>query len=458
VTNGRELARGVLLRVEQDTAWANRTLSTALNDAPALSPEDRGLATELVYGSLRRQTRLDRVLSAFLGRSLESQEPRVRTVLRVAAYQVLFLSRIPAYAAVNEAVDAAKKVGGPRMGGFVNAVLRRLLREGEPALPDPARDLMGYMVEAAGMPVWLATLVRDELGAADALSFARSLEVPAPLWLRANALRGSWEALEASFREGQPEVALAPSVLLPEAFRGDTLARPFDSEAFRRGAFAVQDLGAQVVAHVCGAQPGERILDACAGHGGKTAHLAALGHNQVDLVAWDRVPGKISEAKESFTRLGVARARAEVQDVLTVEAAAGVAGAEGAEGGRFDRILLDAPCSGLGVLRRHPEALLRREATSLAELAAIQRAMLQRLAPWVAPGGVLTYAVCTFDRAETTDVVTWFLTAHPDFEVERPFAASSPLATLVDDQGHVRTWPWRDQADAFFAVRLRRRR
>jgi len=288
-------------------------------------------------------------------------------------------------------------------------------------------------------------LLLDELGATEALAFAATLERPAPLWLRANPLRGDRAALAAALGSDLPAPAL-----VPESFRGDGLERLFDSEAFAAGRFAVQDLGAQVIAHLTGAAPGERILDACAGHGGKTAHLAALADNRALLWAWDRVPSKISEAKEAFRRFGVKGATAEVRDVLALEPPADAATP------LFDRILLDAPCAGLGVLRRHPEALARRAPDSLDELANTQRLLLARLAPWVKPGGTLTYAVCTFDRMETEDVVAAFLGTHPQFAVEVP--TEPALAPLTDARGFLRTWPWRDDADAFFAVRFRRTR
>ncbi|MDB4981125.1 MAG: rRNA methyltransferase, partial [Myxococcales bacterium] len=214
----------------------------------------------------------------------------------------------------------------------------------------------------------------------------------------------------------------------------------------RAGAFAIEDTGAQIVVELVGAQPGERILDACAGLGGKSAHLAALARNEARIQAVDLAPSKLAEARGSFTRLGVANVETGIGD-LTRPLADPAA--------RFERILLDAPCSGLGVLRRHPEALLRRSPDDLSRLAEQQARMLATLAPHVAPGGVLTYSVCTFDRVECEEVVEGFVRAHPDFRVEAPAPSPSvPWARLTDAAGFVRTWPHRDDADAFFAARL----
>ncbi len=202
----------MLEQVERERAFANRALSAALDRARALSPEERALGTELVYGVLRRQARLDRALEAVSDRGLAGLDPRVRIVLRVAAYQILFLDRIPAYAAVNEAVEACKRLrGGPRIAGLANALLRRLADRGEPPLPDPARDPLGYLVEADGLPEWLARLAIDELGGAEAIAFGDTIGAPAPLALRANRLRIDRAGLLARLAEERPGAELAPS-------------------------------------------------------------------------------------------------------------------------------------------------------------------------------------------------------------------------------------------------------
>jgi 16S rRNA (cytosine967-C5)-methyltransferase len=442
----RSLARAVLDRVEQSGAFANRALSAALDRAPDLGAAERGLATELVYGVLRRRARLDRALEVFATKGLGGLDPRVRTALRVGAYQLLFLDRVPAYAAVDEAVEACKATGGAGVGRLANALLRRLADRGEPPLPDPARDPRGHLVEAAGLPAWLAELLLAELPTPDAVAFGDGVGAPAPLALRASTLRVSREALGERLRAERPDARLAPSPVAPDALLARDLDAPAATAAFREGLFAVEDTGAQVVVELCGARAGERVLDACAGLGGKSAHLAALAANDARVDAVDLAPGKLAEARESFARLGVRNVTTTVADLTRPfpDAAA-----------RFDRVLLDAPCSGLGVLRRHPEALARRAPEDLPRLAAQQRRMLETLAPHVAPGGVLTYSVCTFERAECEDVVSAFVDTHPDFRVEGPPPSPRvPWARLVDGAGFVRTWPHRDDADAFFAARL----
>jgi 16S rRNA (cytosine967-C5)-methyltransferase len=451
---GRELARQVLLRVEADGAYASRALGAALDRSSAtLSQAERGLATELVYGVLRRRARLDRALDAVSERGLGDLEPEIRNVLRVGAYQLLFLDRVPGYAAVNETVEAAKAIKGGRYRGLANALLRRVSERGEPPLPDATVDPAGHMVASAGFPPWLARLALRELGPARALAFAQAVTGPSWLCLRANPLAGFTRArLRAAIAVERPEARLEDSALAPDALVADNLDAPATLEAFTAGGFAIQDVGAQVIAELCGAAPGERILDACAGLGGKTAHLAALADNRADIEACDISGFKLGAAREQLARLGVRGVRTRTAD-LTARLPP--------DAGPFDRVLLDAPCSGLGVLRRHPEALLRKTEANLALLAEAQKRLLENVAEVVRPGGLLVYAVCTFDEAESQGVVDAFLAANPHFRPESPpeGAPTPRWADLTVAPGIVRTWPTGAPAtdsDAFFAARLRR--
>jgi 16S rRNA (cytosine967-C5)-methyltransferase len=450
--SARDLARAVLLRVERDGAFAGRALATALDRLPDMSAPDRALATELVYGVLRRRARLDRAVAALSRKGIDALDLEVRIALRVGAYQLLFLDRVPAYAAVSDAVEACKQARGQGAAGFANAILRKLSRAGEPPLPVAATDPAAYLEVAVGFPPWLARLVLSELPAEDAIAFGEaSVSTPA-VALRANTARIDRDALIERLRSERPDAALLPSAIAPDAVLARGLEAPAATEAWRAGLFAVQDAGAQVIAELCGAAPGERILDACAGLGGKTAHLLALAGGRAEVDAADVSAPKLREAAQALARLGLGSPRTLVADLTQPLAD---------PSRHYDRVLLDAPCSGLGVLRRHPEALLRRTPADLAALAAAQQRMLRALAPAVRPGGLLVYAVCTFDQAECEEVVADFLRDRPGFQVEpasaaggqvpwdRLMLATGPLA------GAVRTWPQRDDADGFFAVRLR---
>jgi 16S rRNA (cytosine967-C5)-methyltransferase len=438
----------VLERVEVGGAYANRALSAALDRSPALSAEDRALATELVYGVLRRRGRIDRALQALATSGLDRLDARVLVALRVGAYQILFLDRVPAYAAVDDAVDACKQVAGRGVAGFANALLRRLAREGEPPLPDAASDPAAHLVAAAGLPAWLAELLLAERPRDEALAFAASIADAAPVTLRANTGRVTRDDLAARLAAERAGAQLTPSPIAPDALEARHLDALAATRAWREGLFAISDAGAQVVVELCGAAAGERILDACAGVGGKTAHLLALAGDRARVDALDVAADKLETARATLQRLGLTGATFAAVDLARPLADPTP---------RYHRVLLDAPCSGLGVLRRHPEALARRVPADLEALAAQQLRMLAAVAPALLPGGVLVYAVCTFERRECEDVIAAFLRAHPKFAIESATEAGGrvPWARLMDAAGAVRTWPHRDGADGFFAVRLR---
>jgi 16S rRNA (cytosine967-C5)-methyltransferase len=409
----------VLERVERGGAWATPALDGELARS-GLEDRDRRLAAELVYGVLRNRARLDRALAAHadLGRT----PPRVVTALRVAAYQLMFLDRVPGYAAVDDAVRAARAIAGPRLAGFCNAVLRKLAAAGEPALPDEPRERIGIEYS---LPAWiadeLAAVTPERLG-----ELAAAFAQPAPLIARANSRRTTREALIAELAAAG--ATARPIDGAPMALAVDGLGDPARSASFRAGRWTVQDAGAQRVGVVAAPRAGQRILDACAGLGGKSTHLAELTDDTVAIDAADQLPAKLELARETAARLGLGSIRPVVCDLL--DPAAPLAAA-------YDLILLDAPCSGLGVLRRHPDAKWRLQPADVPRLAALQRRLLDAVLARLAPGGALVYSVCTFTRAEGPD----------------------QIAALVERSGlrmveEHRTWP--PDADAFYIARLER--
>jgi len=420
----REVARRVLGRVERGS-YTTLALAGELSRA-RLSDEDRALATELAYGALKMRARLDRALSSHAPRGIERLDAQVLNALRIASYQILFL-RVPAHAAVDDAVEAIKRVRGAKLAGFANALLRKLASAGEPSLPDEGAERLAVEQSA---PRWLAdeALARFGDGARD---FLASLNVPPPVWLRANTLRATREQLIARLAAERPRAILSPSVRAPEAVAARHGGDVSSTGAFAEGWCTAQDLGAQLVAHLVAPVAGERILDACAGVGGKATHLAALAGDRAAVDAADSSERKLELLADTARRLGVASVKAIAADLTDEKAPLAL---------YYDRVLLDAPCSGLGVLRRHPEAKWRPR-PDVAQLASLQARLLDALAPRVRPGGLLVYAVCTFSDEEGPLQARAFVERHRDFAVD-----GEPL----------RTWPHVDDADAFFAVRLRR--
>jgi 16S rRNA (cytosine967-C5)-methyltransferase len=414
----RDVAQRVLERVD-DGAWATLALDGELARS-GLAERDRRLAAELVYGVLRHRSRLDHALAAYadLGRT----PAKARNVLRMAAYQLLLLDRVPAHAAVNHAVGAARTIGGQKLAGFTNAVLRNLSRKGEPA---PPAERMARLAVQYSLPRWIL----DELAAAtdDLDALAARFAEPPPLVARVNRRRTTRDALVGELAaEG---ITATPVPELPWALVLDGAGDPARNAAFVAGKWTVQDAGAQRVGELAAPTPGMRILDACAGVGGKSTHLAELIDDTGTIDAADQSATKLALLAETAQRLGLGCIRAHACDLLDPKAPLGTG---------YDRIVIDAPCSGLGVLRRHPDAKWRLDAATVPRLAALQAQLLDAIVPRLAPGGILVYAVCTFTRAEGPEQIA-------------ALAARHGLVVLDE----MTTWP--PHADAFYIARLARR-
>ena len=440
---GRSLARRVLSRVEERSAYATLALSAEL-DRSHLSAVERRLATELCYGVLRHQTRLDRAIEHYAHRGIGKLPVRARVTLRLAAYQLLLLDRIPAHAAVNDAVADMKRTGGAKLAGFANGLLRRLAREGEPELPStPSAQPREIAAIACSMPEWLVDLLAERVGEDELVEAALGFQEKAPLWARVNRQRVSPTELQLLL--DSESVEAQTSVLSASALRLTGAGAPDRLASFQSGLWTVQDLAAQVVGELMPMTEGGRYLDACAGVGGKTTHLAErLPKAHIDAV--DVSPQKMKLLAENCQRLG------HTVRTLVLDATA----ADDRLSPSYDGIVLDAPCTGIGVLRRHPE---RKWAGlgSMDEVVALQERLLDALAPRVANGGVLVYSVCSFAAAEGPKQVERFLGRHPNFVLERPVeaAGSPPWSKLLSPVGDLQLWPHLHGSDAFYAARLR---
>ncbi len=429
-TAARRLAVGVLRDVESEGALLAERL--AQPDVEALDARERGFLHELVLGSLRLRGTLDHALAPLLDRPLERVDPAARLLLRLGAHELLHL-RVPDRAAVSQAVELAR-VHAPRAGGFVNAVLRRLAREGAPAAPDPEREPLAWLTSVGSLPSWLAQRWLAQLGPAAALARARALLQPPSATLRLNPRHADAQA-----RLLAAGVELRPATV-PGAFafsQGDP--GPFA----RAGLCYVQDEGSQLVAHLAAAG-GPPLLDACAAPGGKAALLA-------DLLGAGALVVAAEGAQRRLPRLARLLARWGARDVRVV----------GADGRRppfrrtFRSLLVDAPCSGLGTLARHPDLRWRVCPEDLARHARRQAELLTALCPLVAPHGRLVYAVCSLEPEEGEDVLRNFLARRPEFSPDERLPAWS---ARFREGAFVRTRPERDACDGFFAAVLRRDR
>lgn len=410
---------------------------------------------ELVRGVLRHRGTLDWRLGLVTDRPVRKLPLVVQTALRLGAYQVLYLDKIPESAAVNESVQLVKaqaKRVGRDWSGFVNAVLRALIRTPMAPWPAPDPDPVAAWSARYSCPRWLVERWVTRWGREQAEALCRtSLENP-PLTLRVNTLRSTRRALLDRLAEHQIDaVATAVSPV------GIRLASPCvvtELPGYAEGWLYVEDEAAQLVPPLLDARPGERVLDACAAPGGKATHLAALMENRGTIVAVDRAGPRLDMVMENCRRLGVSIVRPVTADLRHL-------GRNSPEAGSFaepfDRILLDAPCSGLGVLRRHPEGKWFKSEDGILQHAALQQELLCTAYGLLRPGGVLVYSTCSTEPEETESVVDRFCQLHRD--VQRDSSAQwlpQAGASLVTSQGSLSTMVNPYNMDAFYAVRLRR--
>lgn len=442
----RRIALTVLVRVERGGAFANRALDAELQSSGRLDPRDAALATELVYGTLRRQLFIDHALAPLCRTPLTELDHETRALLRLGAHQILHL-RVPERAAVHTTVELSKEIRRGRSSSLVNAVLRALARSRDSiALPDPDTDPAGHLALSESIPRWLADRSIEWWGLDEARQFFAASNEPALLTLRVNRLRSTREEAAQSLTEVGIEVratAHSPAGLqLEEARAPAGLLRP------ESGAWQAQDEAAQLVGFYCDPKPGSRVLDACAAPGGKSCHLAELMDDRGRVDAVDVHAGKARDIEEGARRLGLQSVQVHAADASLPLPFAPEEG--------YELALVDAPCSGLGTLRRHPELKLRRTFEDVVRLAQLQARILDNVAKVVRPGGLLVYALCTVTPLEGSGQIERFLSAHPEFEREPPPAGPVDWTGLLDERGDLLLLPHRHGTDGFYAARLRR--
>ncbi|HEX4824994.1 MAG TPA: 16S rRNA (cytosine(967)-C(5))-methyltransferase RsmB [Candidatus Polarisedimenticolaceae bacterium] len=422
VSNPRREAYRILRRVEEAGAFASALLESR---PPSRDQRDAALVTEIVLGVLRRRAVIDHAVARVASRPIDGIEPAVREALRVGTYSILFLDRVPDFAAVDTAVTLVKEAGHAKAAGFVNGVLRRVAREGEALLPPaPVRGDAAALALYRSHPAWWVERLVRRLGWEEADALLAADNEPAATTL---APRGPGLA-EALAREG---VVTEPCAEVPGALRV-TSGVPQQTEAFRAGAFWMQDEASQRVVRLFGDRVGPRVADVCAAPGGKSLGLAARLAKGGVVVALDRHAHRLRRVVANAGRVGVTSIVTVAADMTR----------EAPLAGTFDDVLVDAPCSGTGTLRRHPEIRWRLRPDDLPVLAARQRKILASAAALVRPGGRLGYAVCSLEPEEGEEVVASFLDAHPAF---------SRTGEIL------RTSPAHAPQDGFYAVLLTRR-
>ncbi len=442
----RQLASEILLKVETRRAYADLLLDHAFKRT-ALGERDRALLTEITYGTLRRRGIIDAYLNRQLRRPLADTDPFLKNLLRMTLYQLLFLDKIPPYAAVNEAVELAKARSGVREGRFVNGVLRNFLRSNDSALESQLADgSISAMAIKDSHPEWLVRRWVEQFGRKDAAALMGANNEKPPLTFRVNLRQTSREAvLDRLHRSGISAQSTSRS---PQGIIITSRTALEQISAFQEGLIQVQSEASQLVVYLLAPRPGERILDACAAPGGKATHIAEMMEDSGELVAIDVSAKGIEKIHENFSRLGLASIHTLHADVTH--------DLPRSYRSLYDRILVDAPCSGFGTLRSHPEIKWQRDERDIGRLSRLQALILSRVASLLKPGGVLVYSTCTLIREENEEVVQNFLVAHPRFKLQNAASYLPSAAKPMEHENYFLALPHRDNTDGFFAACMRK--
>jgi 16S rRNA (cytosine967-C5)-methyltransferase len=436
----RGTAVKVLNRVERTDSYLDRVLDAEIKSSD-LSDVDKGLLNELAHGVLRWRSRLDWILNGFSHGNFSKTEINLKNALRVALYQVLFLDRVPHAAAVNEAVEFIKRLRGEKPAGLANAVLRNIIRNLDGIrYPDPAEDLLQYLSVYYSHPPWIVKRWMERYGEEETRKLLSVNNERPALHLRINRLKA--EPGEFLRRLDEQHIEYTGSQYLGYFVRVRSLSKIGQMDLFRNGFFTIQDESAALPCLLLDPQPGERVIDLCAAPGGKTTNMAELMANQGEILAVEKYEAKLQQIRSAATRLGLSNIAFVLGDGTTLAAEPA------------DRILVDAPCSGLGVLMKKPDMKWKREATDLPGLLRLQRDLLEGAARLLKPGGVMVYSTCTTEPEENEQMVHAFLAGHGEFALEnaRPYVSHD----LVTPEGLVQTFPHRHAMDGSFAARLRK--
>jgi len=441
----RAICFDILNRIEGVDRHPDTLLTDSFKKYRYLTPIDRAFLTELTYGTLRWRGRLDWVISQLSRIPFEKIDQRTLNILRLGSYQILFLTKTPPSAAVNESVELAKGIRGKGGAGFVNGLLRSLVRRKEEiSYPGRNQDPSLHLAVNQSHPIWLVRRWLEEIGFEEASRVCEgNNEISLPT-LRVNSLRVDREQLILKLMG----VGLNPK---PTPFSEEGIVlrdSPPMSELplLREGFYIIQDEASQLVTAILDPKPGERILDACAAPGGKTTHIAQRMENKGEIYALDLAKEKLNLIEEGCRRLGI-----NIVKTLKGNAARPLPVLEGLE---FDRVLADVPCSGFGTLRRNPDLKWKRTEGDIRRLSEFQSSILRNLSGYVKEGGVLTYSTCTVFHEENEDVVEKFLYDHPEFRLDPIDEVLPKKYHSLTKGGYFKSFPPRDQMDGFFAARM----
>jgi 16S rRNA (cytosine967-C5)-methyltransferase len=436
----RGTAVKILNRIERSDAYLDKLLDAELR-SEEMNELDKGLMNEIVTGVVRWKVKLDWVLTGFFHGNFTKAETNIKNALRVALYQIQYLDRVPHSAAVNEAVEFIKRLRGQKVADLVNAILRNIIRNIENIrYPDPEEDKIRHLAVIESHPVWMAKRWVERYGYDEAKLLMEANNAVPELALRVNRLKIEFDNFLLMLDKHQ--IQYSRSQYLDFFIRVQHMAGIGSSESFQKGFFSVQDESAGIPVLLLDPKPGERIIDLCSAPGGKTTFIGELMKNSGEIVAVDRYETRLNLVKNACQRLGITNVQLIADDGASIEIPPA------------DKVLVDAPCSGLGVLSKKPDAKWRRDADDIPKLVNLQNSLLENGAKLVKPGGILIYSTCTIEPEECFDLISKFLDQHKEFSIES--ADTFINKDLVGAQGQVETFRYKHGMDGSFSIRLRK--
>jgi len=439
----RSLAAEVVYKVLEEGAYANLLLDKALFSYKDLDNRDRGFITELVYGTVRQKGALDWALNQFAKTKINDQDPWIRTILRLSAYQILYLDKVPVSAAINEGVNLAKEYAPVGTSGFVNGVLRNLERGKERiTYPDKGKNPAANYAAKYSYPQWIVEHWLKAYGRKDAEKMCIYFNQPAKLWIRTNSLKTTREELKEQLAFAGVETRESEYAPLGLEILSEVSLR--NLAPFKNGEFIVQDESSMILGTISNVRAGMKVLDICAAPGGKTTHMAQLMENKGEIISCDIHEHRLALIEENARNLGIDIIKTRLQDGRSI----------GSDiNDKFDVVLLDAPCSGLGVLGRRADLRWKKRRSDIAELVALQKELIAQAQMLVKEGGTLLYSTCTTTTEENEGVVEWFLENYEEFSLDKRLPWTDKNGENV---GMYKLSPIKDGTDGFFIAVLKR--
>jgi len=436
--NSRKLARQIVQRVLNEGAYSNLVLSSELNNHD-INDKDKALITEIVYGTLRRKRTLDVLISNFV-KDISLIDDTILNILRIAMYQMYFLDKIPEYAACNEAVEEAKEIS-IEASRLVNGILRNFIKdEKEIVVPGNRIDELAYKFS---LQPWMIRLFIKQYGEERTMKLMAGLNETPKVTVRVNEFKSEFEevferleALGYNVEEGYA---------CPEAIAIEGGKSIENNELFKEGFITVQDESAMIVAPLLDLKEGETVLDLCSAPGGKTTHIAELLGNTGRVLAFDLHEHKLALVKENAERLGFTNIEYNVMDATKLNSDyVSIA----------DKILLDVPCSGLGIIRKKPEIKWNKTRQQLKDIIPVQREIMENSWEYLKPEGIMIYSTCTLNKEENEDNVKWFLDKHKDAQIEKIYVGKNSNF-IYSEEGTLTILP-NDSMDGFFIAKIKK--